>query len=194
MRTRPLVALLGIAVGTALAVALWRGWRGLADRLALGPAGEDVQRDELGEGQAPPPQTATATPATATPPLQPIPPPMPFGTVFDPLAAVEDSPALYDEVERIAEDEVASTLSEIERTAEEATLPVGGTSLQARFGPGAAAPIERGVCPDDYPVKGNANSMIYHLPGQSTYAATIPEVCFRDAGAAEAAGFRPRKR
>jgi hypothetical protein len=194
MRTRPLVALLGIVVGAALAVALWQGWRGLADRLGLGPIGAGVRRDELGEGQAPLPETAPPAPTAASPPLQPIPPPMPFGTVFDPLAAVEDSPALYDEIEKIAEDEEASTLTETEGSMEESTVPVGVSSLQARFGPNAAAPISRGVCPDDYPVKGNANSMIYHLPGQSTYAATIPEVCFRDAGAAEAAGFRPRKR
>jgi hypothetical protein len=36
--------------------------------------------------------------------------------------------------------------------------------------------------------------MIYHLPGQSSYAATNPEVCFTDAATAESAGFRPRKR
>jgi hypothetical protein len=126
--------------------------------------------------------------------FQPIPPPMPFGTVFDPLAAVEDSPALYDDIDDLAEDEVASTLSEVAASTGEATDSGSDASLQERFGPNAAAPIERGVCPDDYPVKGNTNSMIYHLLGQPTYAATIPEVCFRDEAAAEAAGFRPRRR
>ena len=49
-------------------------------------------------------------------------------------------------------------------------------------------------CPPDYPVKGNADSMIYHLPGESSYDRTEPEFCFATAEGAEAAGFRPRRR
>ena len=49
-------------------------------------------------------------------------------------------------------------------------------------------------CPDEFPVKGNASSRIYHLPGESSYDATIPEICFVFAEAAEAMGFRARKR
>lgn len=49
-------------------------------------------------------------------------------------------------------------------------------------------------CPPDYPIKGNASSRIYHRPGDSSYAATIAEVCFVSAEDAEAEGFRPRKR
>lgn len=46
------------------------------------------------------------------------------------------------------------------------------------------------VCPPDFPVKGNAQSMIYHEPGQSSYSQTIAEFCFASAEAAEAAGYR----
>ena len=46
------------------------------------------------------------------------------------------------------------------------------------------------VCPEAYPIKGNASSMIYHVPGRSTYDRTIPEFCFATIEAAEAAGFR----
>jgi hypothetical protein len=46
------------------------------------------------------------------------------------------------------------------------------------------------VCPPDFPVKGNAQSMIYHEPGQSSYPPTIAEFCFASAEAAEAAGYR----
>ncbi len=49
-------------------------------------------------------------------------------------------------------------------------------------------------CPEGFPVKGNADSMIYHEPGQPSYAATIAEVCFASAAAAEAAGFRAPRR
>jgi DNA-binding protein HU-beta len=44
-------------------------------------------------------------------------------------------------------------------------------------------------CPAGYPVKGNVDSGIYHVPGSSSYAQTIPEFCFSSAEAAEAAGF-----
>ena len=49
-------------------------------------------------------------------------------------------------------------------------------------------------CPPEYPIKGNADSRIYHRPGDSSYAATIAELCFASAEDAEAEGFRPRKR
>jgi hypothetical protein len=48
-------------------------------------------------------------------------------------------------------------------------------------------------CPEGYPIKGNARSHIYHLPGGSSYQATIPEICFASEEAAEAMGYRPRK-
>jgi len=63
-----------------------------------------------------------------------------------------------------------------------------------------AAPIEIPVgavagdgsmtCPDDYPVKGNPSSLIYHLPGQLSYDRFRAGVCFSSPEAAEAAGYR----
>ena len=38
-------------------------------------------------------------------------------------------------------------------------------------------------------MKGNADSMLYHVPGSSFYARTVAEVWFTTAEAAEAAGF-----
>lgn len=55
---------------------------------------------------------------------------------------------------------------------------------------GAVAGNGTTTCPPDYPIKGNQQSRIYHEPGQSSYAATIPEFCFASHEAAEAAGFR----
>ncbi len=49
------------------------------------------------------------------------------------------------------------------------------------------------VCPDRFPIKGNAASRIYHLPDTAYYAVTKATVCFRSAEAAEHAGFRPSK-
>ena len=44
--------------------------------------------------------------------------------------------------------------------------------------------------PDGYPVKGNADSMIYHTPESGSYERTIAEWYFATAEDAEAAGFR----
>jgi hypothetical protein len=49
-------------------------------------------------------------------------------------------------------------------------------------------------CPPAYPIKGNSKSHIYHLPGGASYSATMPNICFADEAAAEAAGYRPTKR
>ncbi len=49
-------------------------------------------------------------------------------------------------------------------------------------------------CPVTHPVKGNASSGIYHVPGSRFYDMTIPERCYRDAAAAEADGMRAPKR
>ena len=55
-----------------------------------------------------------------------------------------------------------------------------------------------GSCPANLPVKGNVRrdgTRIYHLPQEGEYARTHAELCFANAAAAEAAGFRaPRGR
>ncbi|HEX2282003.1 MAG TPA: 30S ribosomal protein S6 [Thermomicrobiales bacterium] len=50
-----------------------------------------------------------------------------------------------------------------------------------------------GECPEDYPIKGNATSKLYHSPGSPSYKRTVPEFCFASTEAAEAAGFNPTK-
>ena len=56
--------------------------------------------------------------------------------------------------------------------------------------PGAVVGKGAQECPDGYPVKGNASSLIYHLPGGGSYERTIPEFCFASERDAEAAGYR----
>ena len=48
-------------------------------------------------------------------------------------------------------------------------------------------------CPSGYPVKGNADSGIYHVRGQRYYNATKPEECFATEQAARDAGYRKAK-
>jgi large subunit ribosomal protein L4 len=58
------------------------------------------------------------------------------------------------------------------------------------YGPDSFPPIEGGFEPDGFPIKGNASSMLYHVPGSAFYERTVPEVWFRTAKAAEDAGFQ----
>lgn len=49
-------------------------------------------------------------------------------------------------------------------------------------------------CPSGAPIKGNAQSMIYHMPSGAYYTATKPEACFSTQAAARSAGYRASKR
>ena len=76
--------------------------------------------------------------------------------------------------------------------------PVGGKDAgSGRARKPAPAGSVRGdgshECPSDYPIKGNANSHIYHRPTDSSYESTIPEFCFATESDAKAAGFRARR-
>ena len=61
---------------------------------------------------------------------------------------------------------------------------------EAPYGEGSHAPLDD---PDEAPagfeIKGNADSMLYHVPGSAFYDRTVPEVWFASEEAAEAAGF-----
>jgi hypothetical protein len=50
------------------------------------------------------------------------------------------------------------------------------------------------TCPAGYPIKGNASSMIYHVPGTNSYDNTVPEWCFATEGDAQQAGYRAPRR
>lgn len=59
--------------------------------------------------------------------------------------------------------------------------------------PSRTTPVDSWTCPSWAPIKGNANSMIYHVPGGSFYDRTNPEECFATESAAVAAGYRKSK-
>ncbi|MFT4231526.1 MAG: hypothetical protein QM606_01940 [Leucobacter sp.] len=60
--------------------------------------------------------------------------------------------------------------------------------------PARTAPVSEWSCPSWAPIKGNASSMIYHVPGGAYYQRTKPEECFTTEAAAQAAGYRRSKR
>lgn len=58
--------------------------------------------------------------------------------------------------------------------------------------PAWVEPVD-GACPVTHPIKVNANSGIYHVPGGRFYDRTRPERCYSDPAAAEADGYRAAK-
>ena len=55
------------------------------------------------------------------------------------------------------------------------------------------APLKGGACPPDFPIKGNADSFIYHTPASLFYGRTRAEVCFNLEEAAFRHGYRPSR-
>jgi large subunit ribosomal protein L17 len=55
---------------------------------------------------------------------------------------------------------------------------------------GSHEPLEDGSEPEGFPIKGNASSKLYHVPGSPSYNQTVPEVWFATAEDAEAAGYQ----
>jgi ribosomal protein L17 len=95
-----------------------------------------------------------------------------------PVEAEETAPVAVDEVEV---DEIAVDEVEVEESA---------ATDDAPYGEGSHAPLDDvSETPDGFPIKGNADSMLYHVPGSSFYDRTVAEVWFATAEAAEAAGF-----
>jgi hypothetical protein len=101
-----------------------------------------------------------------------------------------------------AVDQIEMQTSELARAredAERAAARLSDRAEQALAAVQAAAAAHGGAvpgdgthdCPPGYPIKGNMPSQLYHEPGQLSYNRTIPEVCFRNAEAAESAGFSP---
>jgi large subunit ribosomal protein L17 len=74
-----------------------------------------------------------------------------------------------------------------EETVEESTEAPAAVELPE----GAVAAAEDGSAPEGYTVKGNADSGKYHVEGSQWFDQTVAEFWFKDAEAAEAAGFEP---
>jgi len=57
------------------------------------------------------------------------------------------------------------------------------------YGADSHLPLDDDSEPEGFPIKGNASSKLYHVPGSAFYKRTVAEVWFRTPEAAEAAGF-----
>jgi large subunit ribosomal protein L17 len=81
-------------------------------------------------------------------------------------------------------EEPAEAPAEVEQVEESASTD------DAPYGEGSHAPLDDpDEAPEGFEIKGNADSMLYHVPGTPFYDRTVAEVWFATAEAAEAAGF-----
>jgi large subunit ribosomal protein L17 len=90
-------------------------------------------------------------------------------------AKVADDAAEAKVADDAAEAKVADDAAEVEET--------------SPYGEGSHAPLEDGSAPEGFPIKGNADSKLYHVPDSRFYEATVAEVWFATAEDAEKAGF-----
>jgi hypothetical protein len=111
----------------------------------------------------------------------------PLALAEPPVAAVGDLAA-----EPVAHDDSPTSVAE----SVVADIPVAAVGLLAAEDPLPTwvAAEEVGSCPVTHPVKANANSGIYHVPGGQFYERTRAERCYVDAASAEADGYRAARR
>ena len=87
---------------------------------------------------------------------------------------------------------VAEATKVAEKAAEAPKAPKAPKAEAAEGLPaGSHAPLESGEAPEGFEVKGNADSMKYHVPGSRWYSSTKAEIWFDSAESAEAAGYAP---
>jgi large subunit ribosomal protein L17 len=99
-----------------------------------------------------------------------------------------------DRARRVAASQKAEAPAPVEETpvVDEAPVEVeeSASTDEAPYGEGSHAPLDDpDEAPEGFEIKGNADSMLYHLPGTPFYDRTVPEVWFATEEAAEAAGF-----
>lgn len=86
--------------------------------------------------------------------------------------------------------QVAATAAPVAEEAPVAEAPVAEATA-SDLPAGAHAATESGEAPEGFAIKGNADSMKYHVPGSRWYANTQAEIWFDTKESAEAAGYAP---
>jgi len=90
---------------------------------------------------------------------------------------------------RAAASQAAAT-EVVETEAADTAEVVEVAETEAPYGEGSHAPLaDAAEAPEGFPIKGNEDSKLYHVPGSAFYDRTVAEVWFATAEAAEAAGF-----
>jgi large subunit ribosomal protein L4 len=112
--------------------------------------------------------------------------PAPAATKAPAKKAAAKAPAPVEEDESTTDEPAAEAAAAAEAPA--ADEPAAAAD-EAPYGPGSHAPLEDDEQPEGFPIKGNADSMLFHLPGSRFYNQTKAEVWFATEADAEAAGF-----
>jgi large subunit ribosomal protein L17 len=90
-----------------------------------------------------------------------------------------------DESDTVESDEAGVEQAEVEQ----AEVEESASDDEHPYGEGSHGPLEDNAAPEGFPIKGNADSMLYHVPDSSHYDSTVAEVWFASPEAAESAGF-----
>jgi small subunit ribosomal protein S16 len=91
----------------------------------------------------------------------------------------------------VAAESPAEAIADAEAPAAGNAAEAAGAIADGGFGADSAAATEDGAAPEGFTVKGNKDSMKYHVEGSQWYDQTAAEVWFRTAEAAQTAGFEP---
>ncbi|WP_237224794.1 50S ribosomal protein L17 [Rothia nasisuis] len=112
--------------------------------------------------------------------------------VMEPVATAAAVSEATSVTEKAAAKEEAVAKKEAAPAAEEtkAAAPAAAAS-SSDLPAGAHAATEDGEAPKGFEIKGNADSMKYHVPGSRWYANTQAEIWFDTKESAEAAGYAP---
>ncbi|GAA0897641.1 50S ribosomal protein L17, sunset domain variant [Tsukamurella strandjordii] len=103
--------------------------------------------------------------------------------VTEQLAATEASRST-----RVAASQAAAKAAAVE--ADEIKADDAPAKSDSDLPAGAHAPLEDpNEAPEGFPIKGNADSKLYHKPGTRFFDSTVAEIWFADDAAAEAAGY-----
>ncbi|CAM3556660.1 hypothetical protein [Smaragdicoccus niigatensis] len=121
------------------------------------------------------------------------------GLIIDDYSEYDDNPATYSAMVGVDEDEEDLEFDTLvgvddgveEDEPEEGPLLVDESEADEPVAlvTGSHPPLEDGSAPEGFPIKGNADSMKYHVPGSTHYERTKAEVWFATAEDAEAAGY-----
>lgn len=101
--------------------------------------------------------------------------------------AVETAESTEDTAE--AEDTESTEDAVAEVPATDVEVEESESDEEHPYGAGSRAALEDGSEPEGFPIKGNADSMLYHVPDSTFYDRTVAEVWFATEEDAEQAGF-----
>ena len=93
----------------------------------------------------------------------------------------------------VAPADLATVDTDVTEAATATTATTAAAAAATESTGGSADPLPDGSCPAGFPIKANANSGIFHVPGGRFYDRTKAERCYSDENAAIADGYRRAK-